>query len=196
MKPVWRRIPPLRDVKCAARSALQSCARLRRLFCRTHELESVDDLFAVRMLVNLASGSVGEFVLVVCRNRITEHQHVNDPDCTWLHCLPPPPIDPHKERHAHTVPIVAESRSKHTAQTAHVHRENYVAHIFVRQAPAWRPLRSGRCEDRTEKRLRGGETKKEAALSPPQRETARCSARLRASFQARTRNARTINPVP
>ena len=59
------------------------------LFCRTHELECVNNLFAVRMLVNLASGSVGEFVLVMCRNRIAERERVNDPDCAWLHCLPP-----------------------------------------------------------------------------------------------------------
>jgi hypothetical protein len=44
------------------------------------------------------------------------------------------------------VPIVAESLSKHTAQTAHVHRENYVAHMFVRQAPAG-PFTLA-CEDR------------------------------------------------
>src|SRR5215469_14206981 len=55
------------------------------LFCRADELEGVDDLFAVRMLVNLAGGSVGEFVLVVCRYWIAEHQRVDDPDSTWLH---------------------------------------------------------------------------------------------------------------
>ena len=78
------------DVKHATRQALQSRARIRRLFCRTHELERIDNLFAVLMLVNLARGTVSEFMLVMCRNRIAEHQRVNDPDCTWLHCLPPP----------------------------------------------------------------------------------------------------------
>ena len=73
-----------------ARQALQSRASLRRLFRRTHEFESVDNLFAIRMLVDLARGLVGEFVLVIRRHRIAEHQRVYDPDCTWLHCLPPP----------------------------------------------------------------------------------------------------------
>src|SRR5690242_7171880 len=40
--------------------------------------------------MNLARGPVGEFVLVMCRYRIAEHQRVYDPDCTWLHCLPHP----------------------------------------------------------------------------------------------------------
>jgi len=48
----------------------------------------------------------------------------------------PTPIDPQKVCHAHTMPVVTESRRKHTAQTVYVHRENYVAHMFVRQAPA------------------------------------------------------------
>ena len=65
------------------------------------------------MLVNLARGPVGEFMLVMCRNRIAEHQRVNDPDCAWLHCLPPP--DRLSERrHARTVPIVTESAAELT----------------------------------------------------------------------------------
>ena len=58
---------------------------LRRLFRRADELESLDNLFAVRMLVNLARGPVGEFMLIMCRNRIAEHQRVYDPDCARLH---------------------------------------------------------------------------------------------------------------
>jgi hypothetical protein len=59
------------------------------LFCRTHEPEGLDNLFAVGMFINLACGPVAEFVLVICRNRIAEHQRVNDPDCSWLHCQTP-----------------------------------------------------------------------------------------------------------
>lgn len=58
---------------------------LRRLFRRAHELEGFDNLLAIRMLVNLARGPVGEFMLVMCRNRIAEHQRVDDPDCARLH---------------------------------------------------------------------------------------------------------------
>src|SRR5262249_37883063 len=53
----------------------------------THELEGFDNLFAVRVLVNLAGGPVGEFVPALCRNRIAEHQRINDPDGSRLHCL-------------------------------------------------------------------------------------------------------------
>src|SRR5262249_48707455 len=84
-------VPRRCDLKGPACWALQSRASLHQLFCRAHKLEGFGNLFAVRMLVNLARGPVGEFVLVVCRNRIAEHQRVNNPDSTWLHCLPPPP---------------------------------------------------------------------------------------------------------
>src|SRR5262249_50105904 len=66
--------------------------------------------------------------------------------CTWLHCLPPMPRwTASRKVHAYPVPIVTESRTKHTAQTAYVHRENDFAHMFVRRAPAWvGATRSGR----------------------------------------------------
>jgi hypothetical protein len=35
------------------------------LFSRTHKLEGADDLFAIRVHVNLASGAVGELVLII-----------------------------------------------------------------------------------------------------------------------------------
>src|SRR5262245_44909961 len=89
---------------------------------RAHKLEGFDYLFAIRMLVNLARGTVGEFMLVMCRNRIAEHQRVNDPDCTWLHCLPPPPID-FQNGAVRTMPIVTESAGQAHSQTACVHRE-------------------------------------------------------------------------
>jgi|SRR5690242_19062899 hypothetical protein len=108
---------------------------LHTLFGRTHKLEGFDDLLAIRMLVHLASGSVSEFVFVVRRYRIAEHQRVNDPDCTWLHCLPPTPIDPQNRRHARTVPIWHRVGGRAHSQTAYVHRESHFAHMFVRQAP-------------------------------------------------------------
>src|SRR5262249_48754943 len=80
--------------RCPAAAKRLSAQRVRpckaarwRLFCRTHELEGFDNLFAVRVLVNLAGGPVGEFVPALCRNRIAEHQRINDPDGSRLHCL-------------------------------------------------------------------------------------------------------------
>src|SRR5262249_463611 len=67
---------------------------------RAHELECVDNLFAIRMFMDLARGPVGEFVLVMRWKRIAEHQRVNDPDCAWLHCLPPCQMDRPRSMHA------------------------------------------------------------------------------------------------
>src|SRR5215469_11756136 len=47
--------------------------KLIHSFRRAHELECLNNLFAVRMLVNLARGTVGEFVRAKRRNRIAEH---------------------------------------------------------------------------------------------------------------------------
>jgi hypothetical protein len=113
------------------------------------------------MFMNLASGSVGEFVLVVCRNRIAEHQRVNDPDCTWLHCLTPhvrwtAPRERAPRTHRANCCRVAERA--HRANRSRPQGKLPCAHVraaSARVAPSlWR------CEDRTDKRLRGGETKK------------------------------------
>jgi hypothetical protein len=107
---------------------------LHTLFGRTHKLEGFDDLLAIRVLVHLASGSVSEFVLVVRRNRIAEHQRVNDPDCTWLHCLPPTPMAL-RTGAMHAPCHLAPSRRPSTLANSLRPQESHFAHMFVRQAP-------------------------------------------------------------
>ena len=128
-------LPPKADIGTQSRNvcfvpkADISLERLKLIhsFCRTHELECLDNLFAVRMLVNLARGPIGEFVRVVCWNRIAGHQRVNDPDCTWLHCLPHPDRPSETAPIAHTVPIFAESQREHTRLRDGVHRNSAFA---------------------------------------------------------------------
>jgi hypothetical protein len=80
------------------------------LLSRTHKLKGADNLFAIRVHVNLASGPIGELVLVVGRNRIAEHQCINDPDCSRLHCETPH-VRPlaENERQPHPRSIVTEA---------------------------------------------------------------------------------------
>src|SRR5215469_6016699 len=71
------------------------------------------------MLVNLASGSVGEFVFVVGRHWIAEHQRVDDPDSPWLHV--PKPFSTGRwlpSRRAKTLACTAAS-----TETALLHRQ-------------------------------------------------------------------------
>src|SRR5262249_15798281 len=93
------------------------CNAARALFCRADELERLDNLFAVRMLVDLASSSVGEFMFVVCRHWIAEHQRGVDPDSTWLH-VPITLLDK---------AMVTESQREHTRSRSGVHRNSAFA---------------------------------------------------------------------
>src|SRR5215471_15111826 len=89
------------------------------------------------MLMNLARGPIGEFVLVVRRNRIAEHQRVNDPDCTWLHCLPPLPDGPPQERSMHTPCQLLPSRGISTPRKRHTSTGKATLRTgSFRQAPA------------------------------------------------------------
>jgi hypothetical protein len=144
------------------------------LFCRTHELECVNNLFAVRMLVNLASGSVGEFVLVMCRNRIAEHQRVNDPDCTWLHCLTPhvrwtAPRERAPRTHSANCCRVAEQA--HRANSSRPQGKLPCAHVRAASARVAPSLWALRGSDGETSNRRGNQ--KVAARSPPQRERQR-----------------------
>src|SRR5215470_956846 len=112
------------------------------------------------MLVNLARGTVVEFMLVMCRNRIAEHQRVNDPDCTWLHCLPPPPIDFQNGavHHANCHRVGGPSTLANSLRP----QGNYLVHMFVS-----RPLQAGVPRGVRGKISKRGKTKKVAALSLP-----------------------------
>jgi hypothetical protein len=80
------------------------------LFPRTHKLKGADNLLAVRVHVNLASGAIAELVLIIGWNRVAEHQRINDPDCSRLHCETPH-VRPlaENERQPHPSPIVTEA---------------------------------------------------------------------------------------
>src|SRR5262249_28324601 len=102
----------------------------RAISSGAHELEGFDYLFAILMLVNLARGPVGKFVLVMRWNRIAEHQRVNDPDCGRLHCQTPTP-----DRPSHTPCQLSVADQTHRANSSRSENLGWRAQTWEREGP-------------------------------------------------------------
>jgi hypothetical protein len=104
---------------------------LGRLLLRAHQLKGLDYLFAVRVHVNLASGLIGELVLITCWNRIAEHQRVNDPNRSRLHLSEPPFVHrPGLRAPCIPVPIVTDVASQtHPAGNSRPQGKSFCAQL-------------------------------------------------------------------